>query len=182
MTDYGRYGSMEEMDFATKNPEKYEVAVAIGGYARYKTIQGWMKDMKLAEKADLIADLDMSIEQKNLLINSETDRKEPIDLTGYENFSNFEEFEFARKNPEAYAMAKTVGGYEAYTQYSDALGDIKADKDKFGNSISGTRKKKVAEYISGLDIPAVEKYILFKSQYPSSSVCAKSCTHFRDLT
>ena len=168
MTDYGEYGSLEEMDFATKNPEKYEVAVAIGGYARYMGYQAGMKDMKLAEKVDYVSKLDLTVEQKNLLINSETDRKEPIDLTGYENFSNFEEFEFAKKNPEAYAMAKTVGGYEAYTEYSDALGDIKADKDEFGNSISGTRKTKVAEYISSLDIPMVEKYILFKSQYPAT--------------
>jgi uncharacterized protein YxjI len=168
MADYGRYGSLEEMDFATKNPEKYMVALNIGGYARYMGYQAGMKDMKLAEKADYISKLDLTVAQKNLLINSETDRKEPIDLTGYENFSNFEEFEFAKKNPEAYAMAKTVGGYEAYTEYSDALGDIKADKDKFGKSISGTRKTKVVAYINSLNIPVTQKYILLKSEYPST--------------
>lgn len=168
MTNYDEYGSLEEMDFATKNPDKYEVALAVGGYQKYTTYKEDMKEMKLAEKVDYVASLNLTTAQKNILINSETDRKEPIDLTGYENFSSFEEFEFAKKNPESYAMAKTVGGYEAYTEYSSALGDIKADKDKFGNSISGSRKTKVAEYISGLDIPAVEKYILFKSQYPST--------------
>ena len=168
MADYGMYGSLEEMDFATKNPEKYDVAMKVGGYAAYMGYQAGMKDMKLAEKADYISKLNLTTAQKNILINSETDRKEPIDLTGYENFSNFEEFEYAKKNPEAYAMAKTVGGYEAYTEYSDALGDIKADKDKFGNSISGSRKSKVAEYISSLDIPMTQKYILFKSEYPSA--------------
>lgn len=168
MEDYGNYGSLEEMDFATKNPEKYDVAMKVGGYAAYVGYQEGMKDMKLAEKADYISRLNLTTAQKNILINSETDRKEPIDLTGYENYSSFEEFEFAKKNPEAYAMAKTVGGYEAYTEYSDALNDIKADKDKFGKSISGTRKTKVAEYISSLDIPMVEKYILFKSEYPST--------------
>ncbi len=168
MTDYGEYGSLEEMDFATQYPEKYEVAMKVGGYAAYVGYQEGMKDMKLAEKADYISRLNLTTAQKNILINSETDRKEPIDLTGYENYSSFEEFEFAKKNPEAYAMAKAVGGYEAYTEYSDALNDIKADKDKFGKSISGTRKTKVAEYISSLDIPMVEKYILFKSEYPST--------------
>lgn len=168
MADYGKYGSLEEMDFATKNPEKYDVAMKVGGYAAYMGYQAGMKDMKLAEKADYISRLNLTTAQKNILINSETDRKEPIDLTGYENFSNFEEFEYAKKNPEAYAMAKTVGGYKAYAEYSDALGDIKADKDKYGKSISGSRKTKVTEYIYGLDIPDIEKHILFKSQYPST--------------
>jgi hypothetical protein len=168
MADYGRYGSLEEMDFATKNPEKYDVAMKVGGYAAYMGYQAGMKDMKLAEKADYISRLNLTTAQKNILINSETDRKEPIDMTGYENFSNFEEFEFAKKNPEAYAMAKTVGGYEAYTEYSSALGDIKADKDKFGNSISGSRKTKVVAYINSLNIPVTQKYILLKSQYPST--------------
>ena len=169
MTDYGKYGSLEEMDFATKNPEKYEVALAVGGYKSYMTYQEDMKGMKLAEKADYIAGLNRLVtQQKNLLINSETDRKEPIDLTGYENFSSFEEFEFAKKNPESYAMAKTVGGYKSYTEYSDALGDIKADKDQFGNSISGSRKTKVVAYINSLNIPVTQKYILLKSEYPST--------------
>ena len=168
LADYDEYSGLEELDFATKHPEKYEVALAVGGYAQYMSYREGMKEMKLAEKVDYVSKLNLSVEQKNLLINSETDRKEPIDLTGYENFSNFEEFEFAKENPEAYAMAKTVGGYESYKVYSEALGDIKADKDEFGNSISGTRKTKVTEYIYGLDIPDIEKHILFKSQYPST--------------
>lgn len=168
LTGYDEYSGLEELDFATKHPEKYEVAQAVGGYQQYMQYREDMQELKLAEKADYIAGLNLTTAQKNLLINSETDRKEPIDLTGYENFSNFEEFEFAKDYPEAYAMAKSVGGYESYKVYSEALGDIKADKDEFGNSISGTRKTKVTEYIYGLDIPDIEKHILFKSQYPST--------------
>ena len=168
LADYDEYGGLEEMDFATKNPEKYEVAVAVGGYEQYKVFQEDMKGMKLAEKADYISRLNLTTEQKNLLINSETDRKEPIDMEGYENYSSFEEFEYAKKNPEKYAMAKAVGGYDSYTVYSDALGDIKADKDEWGESISGSRKPKVYSYIYSLDIPEIEQHILFKSQYPST--------------
>lgn len=124
--------------------------------------------MKLAEKADYIAGLNLSTQQKNLLINSETDRKEPIDLEGYENYSSFEEFEYAKKNPEMYALAKAVGGYDSYTVYADALGDIKSDKDEWGQSINGSRKPKVYAYIYSLDIPEIEQHILFKSQYPST--------------
>lgn len=157
----------EEYDFRYKSPEKYEVALRVGGYQKYKRYAEAMKDMELAQKADYIAGLDLTTEQKNVLINSETDRKEPIDLTGYEKYSSFEEFEYAKKNPEGYAVAKVMGGYEAYTAYSQALGDIKADKDKFGNSISGSRKTKVQAYIDGLDADYYTKLLLYKSQYNS---------------
>ena len=91
-----------------------------------------------------------------------------LGITPEEYWGNKEEYSYAYENPGKYAFAQTVGGYESYMEYSDALNDIKADKDKFGKSISGTRKTKVAEYISSLDIPMVEKYILFKSEYPST--------------
>jgi hypothetical protein len=167
LTDYEDYSGLEEMDFAMKNPEKYEIAQAVGGYQAYMTYKEGMKDMKLAEKVDYVVGLNLTTRQKNILINGETDRKEPIDLTGYENFSNFEEFEYAKKNPESYAMAKAVGGYEAYMEYSDALDDIRSDKDKYGKSISGSRKPKVQAYIDSLNADPMTKIILYKSQYTS---------------
>ena len=167
LTDYEDYSGLEEMDFAMKNPEKYEIAQAVGGYQAYMTYKEGMKDMKLAEKVDYVAGLNLTTHQKNILINGETDRKEPIDLTGYEKFSNFEEFEYAKKNPESYAMAKAVGGYEAYMEYSDALDDIRSDKDKYGKSISGSRKTKVQAYIESLDADPMTKIMLYKSQYTS---------------
>ena len=75
------------------------------------------------------------------------------------------EFEYAYDNPENYAVAKAVGGYDAYKTHSKALYNIKADKDASGKSISGSRKKKVADYINGLDIEYGEKLILFKNEY-----------------
>lgn len=167
MTGYDAFGDFEEFDFAVNNPEKYEIAQAVGGYDVYMRYQEGMKGMKLEEKVNYVAGLNISTEQKNALINGETDRKEPIDLTGYEGFSSFEEFEYAKKNPESYAVAKAVGGYEAYSQYSDELYDIKADKDKWGKSISGSRKAKVQAYISGLDADYYTKLILYKSEYTS---------------
>ena len=49
----------------------------------------------------------------------------------------------------------------------DALGDITADKDEDGKSISGSRKEKVVNYIESLDIDYGMKIILFKSMYDS---------------
>ena len=77
------------------------------------------------------------------------------------------EYEYAFDHPDNYAVAKAVGGYDAYKGYSKELYDIKADKDKNGKSISGSRKEKVLDYINNLDADYGEKIILFKSEYPS---------------
>lgn len=82
-------------------------------------------------------------------------------------WSNREEHSYAYDNPESYAVAKAVGGYEAYKQYSSDLYDIKADKDEYGKSISGSRKEKVQDYINSLDADYYTKLILFKSEYTS---------------
>ena len=167
LTGYEDFSGFEEFDFAVNNPEQYEIAQKVGGYEAYMKYQEGMKGMKLAEKADYVTGLDLTTEQKNALINGETDRKEPIDLTGYENYSSLEELDFATKYPENYAVAKAVGGYEAYKGYSDELNDIKSDKDANGKTINGSRKEKVMNYINSLDADYHTKIILWKSEYPS---------------
>lgn len=77
------------------------------------------------------------------------------------------EYEYAYENPENYAVAKAVGGYDAYKGLKDAINNISADKDKYGNSISGSKKEKVTEYINGLDLDYGEKIILYRSMYSS---------------
>ena len=94
-------------------------------------------------------------------------RKESVNLKNYEDFGSLEEFDYATKNPEKYAFAKSVGGYSAYKKYSDELYDIKADKDAYGKTINGSRKEKVLDYLNGLDADYYTKILLFKSEYPS---------------
>jgi hypothetical protein len=79
------------------------------------------------------------------------------------------EADFAAKNPTKYAIAQSAGGYEAYKKATSDLSSIKADRDANGNTISGSRKKKVMEYISNLDIDYEEKLILYKSEYKSDN-------------
>jgi hypothetical protein len=135
-----------------------------------------------------------------MLINNQTDRKNPIDLTGYDKYDDFDEFDWATKNPEKYefltemgisykqyknANEEKKGDYEwayKYPQYvtlSKAVTDdvweyrewykdmvaFEADKNANGKSISGTKKKKVIEYINGLNIDYGAKLVLLKSQY-----------------
>lgn len=76
-----------------------------------------------------------------------------------------EEYEFFEKYPDRHALAKTVGGYDAYKVYSSELYDIKSDKDESGKTISGSRKEKVLDYINNLNIDYYKKIILFKSEY-----------------
>ena len=88
-----------------------------------------------------------------------------LGISAGEYWNNKAEYDFAYEKPEKYAVAKSVGGYEAYKGYQSALYDIKADKDSKGKSITGSRKEKVADYINGLDADYGEKIILFKSEY-----------------
>lgn len=172
--------TLDEYVFRRDNPAKYQASSAIGGYDVYQKYAEDTKGMDLAKKAEYISRMDLTIDQKNRLINSETDRKEQIDLTGLENYPSFEEFEYAKENPESYALAKSLGGYEAYKVYAEALGDIKADKNQNGDTISNSRKNKVYNYIYSLDIPDIEKHILFKSQYTSTDTYNRQILEYLD--
>ena len=81
-------------------------------------------------------------------------------------WSKKEEYDFAYEKPEKYAVAKSVGGYDAYKGYSSELYDIKGeDKDGDGRSDTGTRKEKVIEWMNNLDADYGTKIILFKNEY-----------------
>lgn len=60
---------------------------------------------------------------------------------------------------------KYVFGLDRFGDYAGQLKTFKADRDEAGKSIPGSKKRKVRQYIYSLDIPEVEKHILFKSQY-----------------
>lgn len=90
-----------------------------------------------------------------------------LGISASEYWGNKEEYDYAYESPEKYAVAKSVGGYDAYRSYISELYDIRADKDESGKSISGSRKKKVVDYINNLDADYGERIILFKSEYPA---------------
>jgi hypothetical protein len=147
--------------------EYADLDAPIADYWKYRKKLNGLKT--LSEKADYINGLNLSDDQKNLLINNIADRKEDIDMTNYDNYADFEEFDYAQKNPEKYAISTAVGGYESFKGYTKTLNGIKADKDKNGDTISGSRKKKVTAYIQSLDIDRGQKLILHKSEYPSDT-------------
>lgn len=178
--------------------EYKDVDIPIRDYWDYR--EGLAEHDKWYDKADYIANLDLPIDKKNILINNISTSKEPIDLRGYERFGNYDEFNFAKenpgkyeflkeqgisvkqykdfseeqknaytwafKNPEAFTMSKAVtSDIVQYKRYTSALWNFEADKDKNGKTISGSKKKKVREYINNLNISYGAKLVLFKSQY-----------------
>jgi hypothetical protein len=145
--------------------EFVDVELPIADYWKYRD---GLKGLKTnAEKADYINSLDIENWQKNLLINNILDRKEDVDMSNYDDYGSFEEFDYAQKNPDKYAFSKAAGGYESYLRYSDDLYDIKADKDAYGKTINGSRKAKVLDYINNLNADYETKIILYKKEYPS---------------
>lgn len=161
--------SVDEYVFSQEYPEKYEIAKAVGGYDAYKRYKSDMGDMKLAEKAEYIAGLNLTTAQKNALINGETDRKEPIDLSGYSTstYSSFEEFEYAKANPGKFVMSKAIS--DDFLEYYNLRSTMEAfdAKDENGETVSGLKKERVTEYINGLDLDYGQRLILYRSMYSS---------------
>ena len=87
--------------------EYVDVDLPIADYWKYR--KGLKGLETLNEKGDYIGGLDFPVDKKNILINNIADRSKPIDYTGYENYANFEEFDFATRFPEKYAVLQEQG-------------------------------------------------------------------------
>ena len=93
-----------------------------------------------------------------------------ISVKEYNNFDDEtkDAYDWAYLNPEKYAVSKTVSNdIVTYRKYTQELSEIKADKDSKGKTVSGSRKKKVVQYINGLDMDYGAKLVLYKMEYPS---------------
>ena len=145
--------------------EFIDIDVPIADYWKY--LEGKKGLETTEDKFDYVNGLNLPVSKKNILINNLVNRKEPVDLENYGDFSSLEEFDYSVKNPGKYAVSKVTGGYESYKVYSKALSNIEGNTDNFGKTISGSRKQNVAKYISGLDADYYTKIILFKSEYNS---------------
>jgi hypothetical protein len=206
---FGQYANKNARDYFDNNrkalypdqiQEYKDLDIPIRDYWDYR--EGLAEFDKWYDKADYIANLDLPVDKRNILINNISTREDPIDLRGYEEYDNYEEFDWAIKNPEKYDMLSELGvsysdyknadeekkkdynwavDYPKYVTLSKAVTNdvweyrewykdmvaFKADKDKNGKSISGTKKRKVIDYINSLDIDYGAKLVLMKSQYES---------------
>ena len=64
---------------------------------------------KTADQMEVVMGLDLPVEQKNILANNIVDRKDPIDLTGAEDFGSFAEFDFFNQHRKKYDFLKGSG-------------------------------------------------------------------------
>ena len=93
----------------------------------------------------------------------------------YADYANADEdgkraYTWAYENPGKYTMSKAItDDLMTFYQYKSDLGDIYADKDEDGKSISGSAKEKKMAYIESLDLDYGQKIILHRSMYDSKA-------------
>lgn len=91
-----------------------------------------------------------------------------LNISDSDYWSNKEEYDYAYKNPEKYAVSKVVGGYDSYSGYLETINKIEGEKDENGKTISGSKKANVASYIfNDLDLDYGQQMILYRSIYDS---------------
>lgn len=173
---FGQYASKNareyfDNDYAPMSPKQVEEYADVGmSYSDYQKYRKGLNKLKtVEEKFNYINSLNLTTAQKNILVNNVVDRKNPVDMTNYGRYGSYEEFEFASKYPAMHLIARMVGGYDDYVSYVSEMSDIAADKSASGNTISGSRKKKIVAYLNSLDISGMERILLFKSAYPNDT-------------
>lgn len=117
------YFDEQRMPLSPKQTQEYvDVGLPISDYWEYR--EGLSGLSTLSEKGDYINSLPLTTEQKNILINNVTDRKEPIDMTGADQYPSFEEFDFAMQNPKKYQFLQSIGvDYSTYNNATDSQRD-----------------------------------------------------------
>lgn len=157
----GEYFDNERQPLKEKQIQEYkDLDMPISDYWKYR--EG-LKDKKTTEeKFEYINGLDVSDEQKNIMINNALTRKEQVDMSGYDDFGSYEEFDFATKNPEKYEIITQIDTYDNYVSYED---DIASIKEQFSNEhgySTAERKQAVFQYINSLRIGIPQKIMLMK--------------------
>jgi hypothetical protein len=168
---FGRYSSQEAQDYIdsgyksinkSKIDEMIDLDMNSTEYRNYR--DGLSKaGKKTAQKMDYINNLDVSIEKKNIMASGLL--KKHVDMSDYDDYGSYEEFNYAMKNPEEYKKITMITDYDNYKKIMKNINEIESDIDKNGNSVSGSKKKKVISYINSLNLSIPQKAMLIKSQY-----------------
>lgn len=120
---------------------------------------------KTEDKLNYINNLDISTDKKNIMASGLL--KKDIDMSDYNKYGSYEEFNYSVKNPEKYEMITMITDYDQYQHIMKNIKNIQSSVDKNGNTISGSKMKKVVSYVNSLNLSAVQKAMLIKQQYPS---------------
>ena len=131
---------------------------------------------KNEDKLDYINNLNVSNDKKNIMASELL--KKDIDMSDYNKYGSYEEFNYSVKNPEKYKMITMITDYDEYQHIMKNIKDIKSDVDKNGNTISGSKMKKVISYVNSLKLSIPQKAMLIKQQYPSFKTYDKQIYQF----
>ena len=113
---FGQYASKNARDYfdnertplgANQIKEYQQLDIPIRDY--WEIREGLADLDTTAEKIAYIGDLDLPIRKQNWLANNIVDRKTPIDMTDWDKYGSYEEFDFAEKNPEKYDFLVSEG-------------------------------------------------------------------------
>ena len=153
---FGQYASKNARDYFDNGytalnekqiQELIDSELSIEEYRKYR--EGLKGKDTLGEKVAYIANLDIPIRSKNVLVNNIADREEPIDLTYFGKYDDWGEFEYAHKYPEKYDFLKdnniTVEQYESFDDDTkDAWSWAYQNPEKF--AVSKAISSDVTEY------------------------------------
>ena len=114
------YFDNERQPLKEKQIEEYaSLDMPIREYWDYR--DGLKEQDTLEDKFEYVAGLDIPIAEKNILINNIVDRKEAVDMSNYDDFADYEEFDFYVKNTEKYNFLQDNNiSYAEYTSSEDA--------------------------------------------------------------
>ena len=119
---FGQWASQNAQDYIDsgsntlkdKQIEEFvQLDISIQDY--WKIRKGLAKYSKTEEKINYINGLDLPTWKKNILANNVTNRKEAIDLEGYDLYGSLAEFDFAKNYPDKYYFFRANDiSYEDY--------------------------------------------------------------------
>jgi hypothetical protein len=142
---FGQWASDEARDYFDNErkpldqkqiEELVDLDLPIRDYWDYR--KGLSEQSTLEDKFEYINSLPVSSEQKNIMINNVVDRKEPVDMSNYDDFADYEEFDFYTKNTEKYnfltengvSYSEYMSSEEAKKEYDNAYSWVKNNPEK----------------------------------------------------
>lgn len=156
---FGQWASKNAQDYfengrkplESKQIEEFkDLDLPIADYWKYREE---LKELETtADKIDFIASLDLPDEKKNIMANNVVNRKEPIDLSDYDDYASFEEFDWAIKNPEKYKFLQDIDiSYKVYSANDDS-------KEAYTWAFENPEKYEVSKVVTD-DVVKYRKYL-----------------------
>lgn len=188
---FGQYSSKSAQDyidsgFKSINKSKIDEMIDLDmNSTEYRNYRDGLSKVgtKSKDKIEYINKLDVSTKQKNIMASNVL--KKNVDMSNYDNYGSYDEFNYAMKNPVEYKQITMITNYSNYKKIKKELSEIKSDVDKNGNIISDSRKKKVISYINSLNLSIPQKAMLIKQEYSSFTKYDKQIFEYingKDLT